>query len=215
MRIPKHIGIIPDGNRRWAVGQSMTKDRGYENGLLPGLEAFKECQNLGVEEISIYGFTVDNTKRPTAQRLAFTKSCVDMVNILKNEDCDILVAGNYNSNMFPVELSDLVKRKRFGKGGMKVNFLINYSWEWDLKGKSEVSYYNTTDISRIDLILRWGGMRRLSGFLPIQSVYADFYVINELWPDFKKEHIRDAISWYQLQDITLGGWLDSLYCIFF
>lgn len=205
MRIPQHIGIIPDGNRRWAEGQLMSKEQGYERGLLPGLEAFKECQNLGVRELSIYGFTVDNTKRPTQQRVAFTRSCVDMVNILKHEDCEILVAGNTDSAMFPVELSDLTIRKRFGSGGIKVNFLINYSWEWDLRANKSVSYYNTADISRIDLIIRWGGMRRLSGFLPVQSVYADFYVVEDLWPDFKKEHISDAIEWYQNQDVTLGG----------
>ncbi|MDO5388374.1 MAG: undecaprenyl diphosphate synthase family protein [Clostridia bacterium] len=205
MRIPNHIGIIPDGNRRWAQEHSMNKEKGYENGLLPGLEAFRTCKALGVNELSIYGFTSDNTKRPTQQRIAFTKCCIEMINILKNEDCEILVAGNRDSNMFPIELSDLAHRKRFGKGGLKVNFLINYSWEWDLKANKSVNYYNTADISRIDLIIRWGGMRRLSGFLPVQSVYADFYIIDDLWPDFKKEHITQALEWYQNQDITLGG----------
>lgn len=205
MRVPNHIGIIPDGNRRWAKSQQMGKERGYENGLLPGLEAFKECEKLGVKEISIYGFTVDNTKRPTQQRIAFTKCCIEMVNMLKNENCEILVAGNKESDMFPIELSDLTTRKTFGKGGIKINFLINYSWEWDLKANKSVTYYNTADISRIDLIIRWGGMRRLSGFLPVQSVYADFYVIDDLWPDFKREHIANAVNWYQKQDVTLGG----------
>jgi undecaprenyl diphosphate synthase len=55
------------------------------------------------------------------------------------------------------------------------------------------------------LIIRWGGRRRLSGFLPIQSIYADFYVIDEMWPDFNKEQIYQAFAWYQDQDITLGG----------
>jgi len=61
------------------------------------------------------------------------------------------------------------------------------------------------DIPRIDLVLRWGGMCRLSGFLPIQTVYADFYIIKELWPDYKDTHFTDALQWYQSQDITLGG----------
>ena len=80
---------------------------------------------------------------------------------------------------------------------------MNYSWEWDLKGK--VNYYNTSDISRVDLVIRWGGMRRLSGFLPVQSVYADFYVVDQLWPDYKDEHIYNALDWYSKQDVTLGG----------
>jgi undecaprenyl diphosphate synthase len=53
--------------------------------------------------------------------------------------------------------------------------------------------------------LRWGGGRRLSGFLPIQSIYADFYVIDELWPDFSIDQFHEALAWYQEQDVTLGG----------
>jgi undecaprenyl diphosphate synthase len=55
------------------------------------------------------------------------------------------------------------------------------------------------------MIIRWGGMRRLSGFLPIQSVYADFYVVDAMWPDFTEEQFREAFQWYQKQDVTLGG----------
>ena len=61
------------------------------------------------------------------------------------------------------------------------------------------------DISRIDLIIRWGGHTRLSGLLPVQSVYADFYSIDTLWPDFKPEEFIDALTWYDKQDVTLGG----------
>ena len=61
------------------------------------------------------------------------------------------------------------------------------------------------EISRVDLIIRWGGRRRLSGFPPIQSVYADFYVVEDYWPDFKSEHFYNALKWYDNQDITLGG----------
>ena len=74
MRVPKHIGIIPDGNRRWALDNGLTKEKGYENGLNPGLEVFKLCEKYGVKELTFYGFTADNTKRPRFQRLAFTKA---------------------------------------------------------------------------------------------------------------------------------------------
>ena len=60
------------------------------------------------------------------------------------------------------------------------------------------------DISRIDLIIRWGGRRRLSGFLPVQSVYADFYVVDSMWPDFKEKEFYNALKWYDKQDVTLG-----------
>ena len=90
---------------------------------------------------------------------------------------------------------------------------MNYGWEWDLAklkapGSRRMSIcrqLESHDISRIDLIIRWGGMRRLSGFLPVQSVYADFYVVDGLWPDFQPEDFSKALEWYQKQDITRGG----------
>lgn len=201
MRIPSHIGIIPDGNRRWAEENSFSKEKGYDYGLKPGLELFKLCEKIGIKEITYYGFTVNNTKRPTTQRLAFTKSCVDAVKMLTKENAELLVVGNTKSDMFPKKLLPYTDtRKIFGKGGIKVNFLVNYGWQWDL-----AEQFKSKSISRVDLIIRWGGRRRLSGFLPIQSVYSDFYVIEDYWPDFKPEHLFQALEWYNVQDITLGG----------
>ncbi|NLK43853.1 MAG: undecaprenyl diphosphate synthase family protein [Tissierellia bacterium] len=213
MRIPNHIGIIPDGNRRWAVDHGMTKEKGYDKGLSPGLELFKLCEEIGIKEITYYGFTVDNTKRPKTQRLAFTKACVDAVKLLAKENADLLVLGNTESEMFPRDLLPFtIKRQRFGKGGTKVNFLVNYGWQWDLKDyflkvdkANPLSCIKSRDISRVDMIIRWGGRRRLSGFLPLQSVYSDFYIIDDYWPDFKPQHLYDALEWYSKQDITLGG----------
>ena len=213
MRIPNHIGIIPDGNRRWALDMGMTKEKGYECGLDPGLELFKLCEKMGIKEITYYGFTVDNTKRPKFQRLAFTKACVDAVNLLAEENVDLLVIGNTESDMFPKELLPFtVNRKKIGNGGVKVNFLVNYGWLWDLNNlptennnSKLLDNIRSKDISRIDLIIRWGGRRRLSGFLPLQSVYSDFYVLPEYWPQFKSSHFYDALNWYNAQDITLGG----------
>ncbi|AOR24250.1 undecaprenyl diphosphate synthase family protein [Clostridium taeniosporum] len=213
MRIPKHIGIIPDGNRRWALANGFTKDKGYSFGINPGLEVFKLCQKEGISEVTFYGFTVDNTKRPSEQKIAFTKACIESVLLLTKENCEILVLGNTQSKLFPKELLPFTKRSTFGTGGIKVNFLINYGWEWDLNILKEnnssykgiIPYINSKDISRIDLIIRWGGRRRLSGFLPAQSVYSDFYVIDSYWPAFKEKDFYDALKWYNHQDITLGG----------
>lgn len=214
MRIPRHIGIIPDGNRRWAIENGMTKEMGYKKGLDPGLKLFKLCEKEGIEEITYYGFTVDNTKRPKVQRLAFTEACIDAVKMLAKENASLLVVGNTSSPMFPKELIPYTLRRRdFGNGGLKVNFLVNYGWEWDLKNyffekynvENPLDLIYSRDISRVDLIIRWGGRRRLSGFLPLQSVYSDFYVIDDYWPDFKSEHFYNALDWYDKQDVTLGG----------
>lgn len=212
MRIPKHIGIIPDGNRRWAIGQGMGKEAGYAQGISPGMSLYRTCREMGIEEMSFYGFTIDNTKRPSVQRHAFTKACVKAVEELSKEDARLMVFGNTDSAMFPDELLPYTTRQTFGNGGMKINFLVNYSWEWDIGlktrdgGRKEIGpLLGTADVSRMDLIIRWGGRRRLSGFLPIQSAYSDFYIIDEYWPDFTPDHIKEALSWYAKQDITLGG----------
>lgn len=214
-RLPQHIGIIPDGNRRWAQSNGMNKEDGYDHGIDPGFELYRECIDLGIKEITFYGFTQDNTKRPSVQTRAFQKACVDSVTKISEYDANLLIVGNTKSPLFPEELLPYTHRVLIGKGLINVNFLVNYGWDWDLNCSDVSEKINSSgsfskkiassDIARIDLIIRWGGRRRLSGFLPIQSIYADFYVIDEMWPDFKKEHLYEALDWYQKQDVTLGG----------
>lgn len=202
-RIPKHIGIIPDGNRRWAVENGLKKEAGYTYGLEPGLRLLQAAQRIGVQELTYYGFTVDNCKRPKEQVAAFSKACVQAVKMIEQENAELYVIGNANPPCFPEELLPYTRRKRLserGKGILRVNFLVNYGWEWDMKNG-----WASREIPRIDLVIRWGGMCRLSGFLPLQTVYSDFYIVKELWPDFQEEQFMDALQWYQKQDITLGG----------
>ena len=131
MRIPEHVGIIPDGNRRWAQERGLPKQDGYEKGLDPGLQLYRLCAELGIKEITYYGFTQDNTKRPAIQREAFTRACIDAVELLSKENAELLVIGNTDSPMFPPELVPYTKKRcNFGRGGIKVNFLVNYGWQW-------------------------------------------------------------------------------------
>ena len=202
-RIPKHIGIIPDGNRRWATENGLKKEAGYTYGLEPGLRLLQAAQRMGVQELTYYGFTVDNCKRPKEQVAAFSKACVQAVKMIEQENAELYVIGNTDSSCFPTELLPYTSRERLSdrdKGVLRVNFLVNYGWEWDMKNG-----WVSREIPRIDLVIRWGGMCRLSGFLPIQTVYSDFYIVKELWPDFQEEQFMDALQWYQKQDITLGG----------
>lgn len=201
-RLPRHIGVIPDGNRRWAVAHGLGKKDGYAFGIDPGFQLYRLCAALGVEELTLYGFTMDNTKRPSEQKEAFQRACVDAVMRLTEEDADLLVVGDASSGCFPRELLPFTKRTRFGTGRIKVNFLVNYGWKWDLRNEGGLA---SADISRMELVIRWGGRRRLSGFLPVQSVYSDICVLDELWPDFAPEQLYQALEWYQNQDVTLGG----------
>jgi undecaprenyl diphosphate synthase len=199
--LPRHVGFIPDGNRRWAVQHGLTKEQGYANGIAPGIALFEACKRLGIEEVSVFGFTQDNTHRPQAQAQQFRAACVTFALEIFERGAALLVVGDDQSPQFPPQLSRF--RQRQGEG-IKVNFLVNYGWEWDLSGLAE-GRLRSGDVSRLDLIVRWGGGRRLSGFLPVQSVYADLFVVDAFWPDFEPSHLDRALRWLEQQDPTLGG----------
>lgn len=217
-RIPQHIGIIPDGNRRWALSNNYEKHDGYRFGVTAGYDLYELLLDLGVKEATFYGFTKDNTKRAKVQKDAFVESCIQAVKMLANRDANLLVLGNTESTAFPKELLPYANKKiHFGKGLINLNFLVNYDWEWDLSHaffkedlslknkKNYIKHIASAAIPRIDMIIRWGGRSRLSGFLPVQSIYSDIYVLEENWPDFNKEQLYKALEWYQTTDVTLGG----------
>ena len=199
--LPQHIGFIPDGNRRWAAGHGLPKEAGYAHGVDPGLLLYEQCKRLGIEEASIYCFTKDNTKRASIQQEAFTDACVAFAHEIARRGSALLVVGDDQSSQFPQALREF--RRRQGSG-IKVNLLVNYDWAWDLAGYRQ-GELRSQEVSRLDLIVRWGGGRRLSGFLPVQSVYADFFIIDDYWPDFLPSHLDEALAWFRTQDQTLGG----------
>lgn len=201
MRLPHHIGVIPDGNRRWAKDRGLDKQDGYRYGLTAGLDLLRAAAKLGIEQLTFYGFTVDNCKRPKEQVKAFSIACVSAAEMIVKEGADLCVVGNTRSNCFPSELLPYTKGGEDRKNSrMRVNLLVNYGWEWDIKNG-----FMSRNIPRIDLVIRWGGMCRLSGFLPVQTVYSDICVLDTLWPDFDASQLDKAIDWYGRQDVTLGG----------
>jgi undecaprenyl diphosphate synthase len=186
-RVPSHIGIIPDGNRRWALEKGLEKKDGYRYGIEPGFALYEMMLEYGVKEATFYGFTKDNNKREKGQREAFTQACIDAVEMLSGRDANLLVIGNTESVAFPDELKKYANhRVHFGEGKINLNFLVNYDWEWDLNNLTVNGCLHSYNIPKVDLIIRWGGRRRLSGFLPVQSVYSDFYIIDDFWPGFQR-----------------------------
>jgi undecaprenyl diphosphate synthase len=183
------------------MDHGLTKEAGYAKGIAPGLALYEKCKESGIKEVSIYGFTQDNTKRPSIQKQAFSEACVAFAFEIARRGAALLVVGDETSTQFPVVLKEFRQRRGVG---MKVNLLVNYGWEWDLAGLKNGGL-RSDEVSRLDLIVRWGGGRRLSGFLPVQSVYADFYIRDEYWPDFDPQHFDDALAWFRTQDQTLGG----------
>lgn len=200
--LPGHLGIIPDGNRRWAAARGLPKQNGYSCGVEPGLRLLRACRAAGIRQLSVYGFTQDNVRRPTEQVAAFQEACVELAGRLVVAGADVRAVGQPDSPAFPSRLKRFLERTT--TGDVRVNLLVNYSWRWDVAGLKRGEHL-TAEIPPVDLIVRWGGGRRLSGFLPLQSVYADFYVVDALWPDFEERHLDDALAWFRRQDRTLGG----------
>ena len=200
-RLPNHIGIIPDGNRRWANDKGLNKQDGYTYGLAAGLKLLRAAKRRGIKELTYYGFTVENCTRPKEQVTAFSQACVKAAEMILAEGVSLNVIGNTNSPCFPSQLLPYTQLKiNPDEEKMRVNFLVNYGWEWDMKNG-----FPSRNVPRIDLVIRWGGMSRLSGFLPIQTVYSDICVLEELWPDYDDSQFERALQWYRRQDVTLGG----------
>lgn len=211
MRVPRHVGFIPDGNRRWAEARGLGRHEGYAAGVAPGLALIDECRALGIEEVSIYGFTIENTHRSRAQVDAFRRACVEFAERVLDTGAALLVIGDDRPRTFPVELRPLTLRR--SAGDLRVNLLVNYGWQWDLTTAQGVRGTRAEPLaglrshgaSRIELVVRWGGRQRLSGFLPVQCAYADLHVIDTLWPDMQLAEFRGALHWFAQQEVTLGG----------
>lgn len=173
------------------------------------------CRELGIEEASVYGFTKENVRRPSDQVQAFRQACSDFVFQAVGAGAAVKVIGDSHSSVFPEALKPYAEHR--SDGDIKVNLLVNYGWSWDLAmthtkvvchpvARSELlQHLGSAAASRVDLVIRWGGRRRLSGFLPIQCAYSDFYVVETLWPDMRLDEFVDALRWYERQDVTLGG----------
>jgi undecaprenyl diphosphate synthase len=214
--IPAHIGIIPDGNRRWAQAHGLDKREGYEHGIEPAKKAFRDVWDAGIREVSTYIFTKENSHRPPDQVRAFKKAFLDFIGWVRDQDVSLLVVGDTGSKVFPRELLPLTIPDKDRQQRRRLNFLVNYSYEWDIgagmapgnggqNSGGVLGKIGSRHISRVDLLIRWGDRQRLSGFLPVQTAYADIYVVKALWPDYRPSHLHDALKWYNAQDITMGG----------
>lgn len=214
-RVPNHVGVIPDGNRRWAMARNLPKSAGYEHGIEPAKRFFDVVWDLGIQEVSSYIFTKENTHRPKDQVEAFKAAFVMFLDWVEKQDVSVLLVGDTGSSVFPEGLEHLTVPEEDRQKKRRLNLLVSYSWKWDVaeaarasaagNGGDPMDLIGSRHVSRIDLVVRWGARSRLSGFLPLQSAYADLYVVDAMWPDFEAEHFYDALRWYSGQDITLGG----------
>jgi undecaprenyl diphosphate synthase len=225
-RIPRHIGIIMDGNGRWAELRGLPRSEGHKQGVERAKEVVFEAKSSGVQVISLYAFSIENWMRPqeeVSMLLGLLESTLrsDVFNVMR-EGIRFRVIGNRDK--LPVALISLIEhieQSTRNNTELTLQCALSYSGRDDIiravrkaialtRSPEEVteelvtSLLDTSGVPDPDLIIRTSGEERLSNFLIWQSAYAEFYFTNTLWPDFTREELLEAIYEYQMRERRFG-----------
>ncbi len=217
--IPKHIGIIMDGNRRWANQRGLKRSKGHEVGADALEKTVKRCADLGVEVLTVYAFSSENWKKRTQEELREIFSlliivCKRKLKALKENGVVLGLLGEVNR--FPLSVRKVLyyTAKVLKKNNrIKLNLALNYGGRDEIlrafkkiMGKKvsakEVNEelvsknLDTNGMPEPELIIRTGGHRRLSNFLVWQCTYSELYFTDVLWPDFDADNLDEAIAHY-------------------
>jgi len=225
MTVPNHIGIIMDGNRRWAKAHNLKPWEGHDKGAEVLKEIIEACINLKVKQLTLYSFSTENFKRTLLEKKF-------MFEIVKRE-CKSIIAGDSkveknkvrmnfagNLSLFPKDLQKLmqeVMEKTKHHNNLIVNFAMGYGGRAEIvnavnriikEGKEEITEESFKGYLYIkddpELIIRTGGAQRLSNFLPYQSVYSELIFTETFWPDFKEEELKKCIEEFESRQRRFG-----------
>jgi len=222
MQIPNHLGIIIDGNRRWARERGLNPWMGHWQGAKNLDKILEDCMKLGIPQVSVYALSTENLNRPKRELDEIFKIYYHYLKrwekgkngLLDKYEIKIRCLGNIDK--LPPKLVKLIGKvmKKTAKYQKKVlNFLVAYGSHFELKeamikigekilkvGKVEISEKDIEENllvqTPLDLVIRTGGWYRLSNFLLWQASYAELYVTKTLWPAFTKKELIKAIKWY-------------------
>lgn len=229
--IPKHIGIIMDGNGRWAKKRNLPRTLGHKAGVEAIREIVKECSRIGVKYLTLYAFSTENWCRPRDEVSALMRLLVQYLrrefNELDKNNVIINHIGDISQlpDLCQKELESAYENTRKNTG-LILNLALNYGGRAeivrafklmasDIKNslleaedidESMVSnYLYTKNMPDPDIIIRPSGEKRLSNFMLWQCAYSEFWYSDIYWPDFKKEDLLKAIYDYQNRDRRFGG----------
>ena len=230
-RLPKHIGVIMDGNGRWAKKRGLPRSAGHSAGADALKKIVTEANNLGVKYITVYAFSTENWKRPEAEVNYLMSLLLDYLKnaekTLSGENVVIRCIGSRKE--LSDEIQEQIKRTEAftsKNDGIVMNIALNYGGREEitnavkvLAGKvkdGEISAGEITeaDIENnlytssqpdVDLLIRTSGEQRLSNFMLWQVSYAEMWFTDKLWPDFKPADLRQAIIDFQSRGRRFGG----------
>jgi undecaprenyl diphosphate synthase len=226
-RLPAHIAVIMDGNGRWAAQRHLPRVEGHRAGIESVRETVEGSARLGIRVLTLYAFSVENWKRPATEvstlMLLLKRYLRSELNTLLRNNIRFKVIGRMEDLAGDIqgELRD-AEAKTAANAGMQFNIALNYG------GRAEIveaarrmagdrlapdqidearfsSYLYTAGQPDPDLLIRTSGEMRVSNFLLWQIAYAEIWVTDTLWPDFRQKHLLEAIVAYQKRDRRYGG----------
>ncbi len=235
-RLPKHIAIIMDGNGRWAKGKGKFRVFGHQNGVKAVREVSEGCAELGVECLTLSAFSTENWNRPKMEVNALMTL---LVKTIKGETATLMKNGIKldaigDRSTLPKDcLSQLDEAIEATKNNTRMTLILalSYSAKWDIvnatKTIAERAKNGEIELEEIDeelinqtltthkyphpeLMIRTSGELRISNFLLWEIAYSELYFTTVLWPDYRKEHLYEAILDYQSRERRFGKTSEQL-----
>lgn len=230
-RLPRHIAIIMDGNGRWARQRGLPRIAGHREGINSVRAVVEECRRLGVGHLTLYAFSYENWKRPEEEVNALMTLLAEYLKREKQEliENQIRLSAFGETSLLPQQaqeaLQDVIDATE-DLDAMRLNLALNYSGRRELvraakriavmyaSGKLDLanldealfsSFLYSFDQPDPDLLIRTSGELRVSNFLLWQIAYTEIWVTQIFWPDFRKEHLREAILAYQARSRRFGS----------
>jgi undecaprenyl diphosphate synthase len=228
--IPEHVAIIMDGNGRWAEERRFPRVAGHQAGIASVRDITRSARELGIRYVTLYAFSTENWKRPRKEVAMLMRLLRKMLHEELEEMRDNGVRLNTigQTNALPKEVQqDLFSAidDTSGNTRLTLTLALSYSGRWDLvramqlmaldirRGKLSPedvtdqlvkSYLTTADLPDPDLMIRTSGEMRLSNFLLWEMAYSEMYITKVYWPDFRREHLYEAIRNYQGRERRYG-----------
>ena len=226
-RLPAHVAIIMDGNGRWAAQRHLPRVEGHRAGIEAVRDTVECAARLGIQVLTLYAFSVENWKRPKSEvstlMLLLKRYLRSELSTLLRNDIRFSVIGRIEELApdIQAELREAIARTASNRG-MLFNIALNYGGRAeivdaarraieagvraeDLDESRFASFLYTAGQPDPDLMIRTSGEMRVSNYLLWQIAYAEIYVTDTLWPDFRRRHLIDAVLAYQKRERRYGG----------
>ena len=228
--VPTHIGIIMDGNGRWAKLRGLPRKMGHKEGSNTFKKISKYCRKIGVKYLTVYAFSTENWKRPKDEVdsiMNLLRNYLDTALTNRDEDARIIFIGDKEPLADDLKIKiDEIERETANCQAITIQIALNYGGRDEIvsacreiassvkDGKINLenidealfsSYLYTKDIPDPDLIIRPSGEMRLSNFLIWQSAYSEFVFMDILWPDFSEKDLDEAIRIFSTRNRRFGG----------